>query len=314
MRAISPLMDVALSHDARLTAGADSGYVVVLSAEGDASLISPDFKTVKTFSVPEDPQAAALSPDGSLLAVAAADGITLLSTSTFEKSHRLNDAFLSCLFVGEKLFWTCARFTESTVILEAWAPGSWTKIARVKVADPYGNSEFSLYPHPDTNSVVVCAAAGQDGQCLFWATLGGTEINVIHFEALDEVGIPSFSPSGKEFLVTSECALHRYAYPQGPLKGSLTELDDDEDDPIGYFVSYLDADHAVLTSMGGRLFLVDAAEMSVIDAVAVIDPGPSGNLDFLLELTEGRFVLVYRERGRGTHRSSRIYLLAWQEA
>jgi hypothetical protein len=66
--------------------------------------------------------------------------------------------------------------------------------------------------------------------------------------------------------------------------------------------------------MGGRLFLVDAAEMSVIDAVAVTDPGPSGNLDFLLELTEGRFVLVYRERGRGTHRSSRIYLLAWQEA
>jgi len=23
------------------------------------------------------------------------------------------------------LFWTCARFTEQTVILEAWEPGSW---------------------------------------------------------------------------------------------------------------------------------------------------------------------------------------------
>jgi hypothetical protein len=245
MTAISPLMNVALSHDTRLTAGADSGYVVALSSEGAASLISPDFKEVKTFSVPEDPQAAALSPDGSVLAVAAADGITLFSTSTFEKSHRLNDAFLSCLFVGEKLFWTCARFTEQTVILEAWEPGSWTKIEGVKVADPYGNSEFSLFPHPNRNSVVVWAAAGQDGQCLFWGTLGGTEINVTRFEALDETGLPSFSPSGEEFLVTSECALHCYAYPQGPLKGSLTELDDDEDDPIGYFVSYVDADHAV---------------------------------------------------------------------
>jgi hypothetical protein len=310
---ISSLMDVALSHDARITAGADSGHVVVLSSEGAASLISPDFRSVKTFTVPEDPEAAALSPDGSLLAVAAADGITLLSTPTFAKSHRLNDAFLSCLFVGEKLFWTCARFTEQTVILEVWEPGLWAKIARAKIADPYGNSSFSIFPHPNRNSVVVWAAGGQDGQSLFWATLDGAEIGVTRFEALDEMGLPSFSPSGDDFLVTSEGALHCYAYPQGPLKGSLTELDDDEDDPIGYFVCYVDAGHALLASLEGRLFLVDVSEMSVIDEVAVPNLGITDNLDHFFPLPEGKVVLVYRIRTRDSEKNSRLHLLARRE-
>jgi WD40 repeat protein len=313
MIAISPLADVALSHDTRVTAGSDSGHVAALSAEGAASLISPDFKTVKTFTIPEDPEAAALSPDGSLLAVAAAEGITILATSTFEKSHRLNDAFLSCLFVGEKLFWTCARFTEQTVTLEAWEPGSWTKIARVKVADPYGNSTFFLFAHPNRNSVVLFAGAGQDGQCLFWAILEGTEISVSRFEALDEAGLPSFSPSGEEFLVTSECELHCYTYPQDLLKGRLTELDGDEEDPIGFFVSYVDADHAVVTSMNGRLFLVDVAEMSVINEVAVPNLRPSDDLNYFLQLPDRKFVLVYRESG-GSHRNSCLHLLAPKEA
>ena len=144
MTAIAHLMDVTLSHDARLTAAADSGHVVVLSSDGAASLISPDFKTVKTFTVPEDPQAAALSHDASLLAVAAADGITLLSIPAFEKSHRLNDAFLSCLFVGEKLFWTCARLrnkpSSSKPGSPAHGPRSRVSRLRIRMAIPSSHS------------------------------------------------------------------------------------------------------------------------------------------------------------------------------
>jgi len=136
---------------------------------------------------------------------------------------------------------------------------------------------------------------------------------VTRFEPLDETGLPSFSPSDEEFLVTSECALHCYQYPQGPLKGSLTELDGDEDDPIGYFVSYVDTDHALLTSMGGRLFLVDVAEMSVIEEVAVPDLGPAGNLDYFLPLRQGQVVLVYRQHERGSKKNSRLHLLARRE-
>jgi len=313
MTAISSVTSVVLAHDTRITTGADSGQVAALSAEGVASLISPDFKTIRSFAIPQEPQGAGLSADGSVLAVAAPGGITLLSTSTFEKMHQLNDAFLGCLYAGEKLFWTCARLDQESVLLEAWEPGSWTKVARARVADPYGNSEFSLLRHPEENSVVVWAAAGQDGQCLFWSTLKGGGIHVSRFELLDETGLPSFSPNGSEFLVTSECALHRYAYPQGPLKGSLTELDGDEDDPIGYFVSYVDAGQALLTSMEGRLFLVDVEEMEVTEEVAVADVGPRDALDYFLPLIGGKVVLVYRERG-GQQKNSRLHLVGRVEA
>jgi hypothetical protein len=310
MTTISPLMDVTLTHEARVAAGCDSGHVVALSMEGAASLISPDFQTVTSFEVPEEPEAVALSHDASLVAVAAADGITLLSVPGFEKIHRLNDAFLSCLFVGKSLFWTCARFTEQTVILEAWEPGSWTKIARVKMPDPYGNSSYSLFPHPNPNTVVVWAAGGQDGQCLFWATLDGAAIQVTHFDAIDETGLPGFNPSGEEFLVTSECELQRYTYPEGTLQGSLTELDgDDEEDPIGYFVSYVDADNALVTSMNGRVFLVDAARMSIVDEIAIPGVRPGRNLDYLFPLPQGKVVLVYRERSKDSRKIGHLRVL-----
>ena len=61
----------------------------------------------------------------------------------------------------------------------------------------------------------------------------------------------------RTFADTPECALYCYAYPQGALKGSLTELNDDEEDPIGYFVSYVDAAHARFDVYGRQVFLVD---------------------------------------------------------
>jgi hypothetical protein len=313
MAAISLLNTVQLSHEARITACAASGAVVALSSEGAGSLISGDFQAVRDFTVSGHPQAATLSPAGSELAIVASDGIRFFSTVTFEMFHRLNNAFLSCLYGRENLLWTCARFTPQTVVLKVWEPGSWTQIAQAKVADPYGNSEFSLFPGRDVNSRVLWAAAGQDGQCLFWATLTGSAIKVSRFKALDETCPPSFSPNGEEFLVTSQGALHCYAYPQGPLKGSLTEVADDEDDPIGYCVSYIDAAQAVVTTMSGRLFLVDAARMTVIEEVVLRDTGGGYHLDLLLPLTERKVALVYTQRAKGVPRNSRLCQLARQE-
>ena len=111
MAAISLLKSVQLTHEARITACAASGGVAALSTEGAGSLISADFQTVREFTVSGRPRAAALSPTGSELAIVASDGIRLFSTATFEMSHRLNNAFLSCLYSRENLFWTCVRFT-----------------------------------------------------------------------------------------------------------------------------------------------------------------------------------------------------------
>ncbi len=314
MVAISRLRDVHVSHDARFTACAASGVVAALSPEGAGTLISADFQTAQDFSVSARPRGIALSPAGSELAIVAADGIRLFSTATFAMLRRLNDAFLSCLYVRENLVWTCARFTPRTVVLKAWDPRSWTPIAQARVADPYDNSEFSLFTHPDQNSVVLWAAAGQDGQSLLWATLTGSAIEVTRFRLLSYTCPPSFSPNGEEFLVASGSKLRRYAYPKGPLKGSLrARSSENEDDAIGYSVSYIDAAHAVVTTMGGRLLLVNLEGMSVIDEVAPPDIARGYNLCSLLPLPERKIALVYTPRGIDVQRDSLLCLLAWQE-
>src|ERR1035438_7314189 len=66
-----------------------------------------------------------LVTDGSMLAITAANGITFLSASTFEKIHRLNDSFESCRFDAKNRLWTWARFSTATVIVEVWEPGTW---------------------------------------------------------------------------------------------------------------------------------------------------------------------------------------------
>jgi WD40 repeat protein len=295
MPKITHLADVQLTHDARVYAGGPSNHVAVLSLEGPSSLISPDFKTVQSFTAPIDSVAAALSADGSLLAVAAPDGITVMSTSNFEKVHHLNDAFLACLFSGD-LFWTASRLDGETIILDAWKPGDWSRVARVKVADPNGESSVSLFPHFDRNSVVLWAAGGQDGQSLFWATLEGEEIQVTHFDLLDETAPPSFSPDGETFLVASEGMLHCYSYPEGPEQSVLEELDDDQD-PVGYYATHIGPHHALVASMNGCLYPVELEEMSVGKEIKIPNLGKRDYLEFLLPLSPGKIALIYRQPG-----------------
>jgi hypothetical protein len=68
-----------------------------------------------------------------MLAITAANGITFLSASTFEKIHRLNDSFESCRFDAKNRLWTWARFSTATGIVEVWEPGTWRKIAKTKI-------------------------------------------------------------------------------------------------------------------------------------------------------------------------------------
>jgi hypothetical protein len=341
MVTISPLTEVALRHRAFRVVVSDSGQVAVLSGLGSGSLISPDFGSMTPFAFSLEFKGAALSPDGSLLAITAANGITFLSTSTFKKIHRLSGSFQSCHFDSRNRLWTCARFSRETVV-EVWELGTWRRIANAKITDPYyGDSYFGLLPHPDQNCVVVWAAqerrrirskVGQHGQCLFWACLGNDGINVIRFPELHKTTWPSFSPNGDEFLVISEGELHRYGYPRGPLHARMQGLRESEDDNLGDFVYYADAGHALVTSLNYRLFLVDVEKMEIEDEIAILghEPRPVSELDpvlnpglkgdrglasdmvFLLPLPGARFVSVHSEF-RGVHPEDRDdRLLTWQ--
>jgi hypothetical protein len=298
---ITPLMRVALSHDPYAVSVADSGHVAVLGfRSGKGSLISPDFKTVHSFGVSDKHKSASLSPGGSLLAIADGDGLAILDTSTLAPKHRLNGSFLACLFAREALLWTCSQVDGDTANLEVWDAKSWHRVAGAQIADPFGESMFLLVPGPKPNSVAVWAAAGQNGQCLFWASLEEGAIDTTQFQGIRDCALPSFSPNGEEFLVNTATALRRYGYPEGPLHGELSELDD-KDNALDNWVAYADARHAVATTQNGAMLAIDVAQMAVKDEVAIAGHGLP---HFLLPYPGGKLLTVYR--ADGTH------VLVWQ--
>jgi hypothetical protein len=289
---VAPQARLTLQHRANHVAPAKDGRSAVLANSGKGTLLGSDLTVLSEFSIPQRPSQAALSPDGTLLAVTASDGITFYSTATFEKTHYMNDAYQWCLFGSDGLFWTSSRYTPLTAVLEAWDLSNKTRIAKVKIADPFGDSTFLLFPHPVPNSAVVWAAAGQDGQVLFWASLDGETIQVNRLEEQDFTSPPAFSPSGKEFLITTDGNFYRYTYPNGPL---LAQMDlSAEDEYAGEDICYLDDRHALVTSAEGKLFVVDVVDMKVHDEVSLVgaDPRP---VSYFVRLAGERFLSVHRD-------------------
>jgi hypothetical protein len=310
---ITPQAQITLQHPAFHLAHAEDSRIVALSKSGQGTFLAPDLTVLSTFSIPRELSQAALSPDGSLLAVTAADGITFYSTATFEKTHYMNDAFEWCLFGSATLFWTSSRFTELTAVLQAWDLPKKTMIAKTKVADPFAGSTFLLFPHPSPHSAVIWAAAGQDGQRLLWASLEGDTIRVSRFEHEDFTSPPAFSPRGTELLFTTEGQLFRYPYPNGPLLAKMNQVT--EDAYIGDDVCYLDDTHALLTSTEGRLFVVDVVNMNVLHEAVIVgyEPRPTSalnprlypkpeddhrlgsDLSHFVKLADGRFLSLHRD-------------------
>jgi hypothetical protein len=327
MITISPLSEITLRHSAVHVSIAESGHIAVLSLKGRGSLISPDLASVHSFSVPNPPRHFELSPDGSMLAVTAGNGITFYAMPAFKKLKWLGDSFECCFFGSTDLLWTCARYAEETVIIEAWEPRTWTRIAKAKVADPYGDSHIRLFAHPKKNCVVVWVAAGQDGQCLYWASIEGSSIEVSRFRGLDFTTPPGFSPNGSEFLVITEEELHRYSYPQGPLLSKMHAFNEER---LGDFVWYANDEHALLAAGEGRVFIVNVVNMTVEDEIAILgheprpirelyprlkgDRGLGSDLGFFLPIPGKKFLSVHKELpNEGRDPEQRQYrLLVWR--
>lgn len=300
-----------------------------MSGAGAISLISADFGSVETFTSPQRPEDLALSPDGSILAVARANGIALLSTATLQVTHRLTDRFQCGGFSSADLFWTCGPSSDQTLLVEVWQTGNWTRIAGATFPDPFGHSKVRLFPHPSPMGVVLWVAAGQGGHNLFWACLDGSTIQISRFAGLDNTAPPAFSPDGGEFLVVSEGELRRYPYPQGSCLGHMRWPFEDDSDPIGDYVSYAGEDSVLIASLNGRLFLADAASLTVRDEIAILDHEPRpvsehypalhgesslcGDLSFFLPYPGGKFLSVHREfPKRGDPDDSEDRLLTWE--
>jgi WD40 repeat protein len=273
---IAPATEVELSHRAWPVAVAESGHIAALSKDGRGTLLAPDHSTPSSLKVPVDASDAALSATGDLLAVAARGKLVLISTATLRPVHRLDDSIEACCFLHSGALWTVARWDEDSAAVEVREPEAWKVVARTELMDPFGNSSFMVRSHPDGEHVAILVAAGQDGQNLFWAHRDGSDIGVDRFPGIEDTRLPSFLPSGKQFLAICDGnELRRYKFPRGPLVGKMAWPFDDMENQIGDRVSCVDSDRALLESLECRLYLVDLRKMEIADEVCIRGHEPS---------------------------------------
>ena len=321
MIAISPLTEVKLSHRAWPVAVAESGHIAALSKDGSGTLLAPDHITCFRFRLKGEPSDAALSPDGTLLAVTMRGRLALLSTSNFRAVHRLDDSLECSCFSSTAVLWSASRLDEDSFALEIRESEAWNVVAKTQFKDPFGDSMLTILPHPGGKHVAIFAAAGQDGQHLFWAHRQGAKIVVVDpFPDVDAIKFPSFNPSGNSFLtICEESEIRLYGFPLGPCHGTMQWPFDDRADQIGDLVEFVDAGRALVTDLENRLHLVDLRKMAITDEVTFrrepkpgskISPvhskeaGPSPHLVYFGRLPTGGFFSIHRDlslpRGAGT--------------
>jgi hypothetical protein len=222
-----------LGHRAFHVAASVGGRrVVALARDGHGSLVDQGVR--RAFSVPQEPNQVALDSDGHLLAVASDRGLTLLDSSTSSVVARGAGAFQGCHFSTEEHLWTVRAPEKERATLELRDSRTLRIKAQQPIADPFGDSAFMLFSAPGPIAVSVWAAAGQDGQCLFWASAEAGMLSVRPFADLTEVSPANFASDGTSFVAVADAAeVRHYSFPQGRLLATIPWPEAADADQIG---------------------------------------------------------------------------------
>jgi hypothetical protein len=287
MISIAPSTEVTLGHRAYHIAVGQSGHVVAVSRKGSGSILAPDHTSCTAFHPPADASDLTISANGDMLAIAASGQVVLVPTATLRTLKRLGDSIESCQFCATGELWSTERLDENSVAIDVREAETWRVMARTELADPFGSSFFKILSHPDGAHVVIWAAAGQDGQCLFWASRHGSDIIVERFIGLDATTPPSFNQSGDRFLAVCDAdELRQYQFPQGPLLKQMHWPFDDMDNQIGDAVLFVDPTRALLPSTTDRLYLVDLTKMAIADEISIRGHEPKPTSEIYPSLSE----------------------------
>ena len=286
---IKLLGEAALAHQAYRLAVAESGHVAAVARQGEGTLLAPGDITGRALRLPEDWSDIALSAAGGLLAVATRRRMVVIATGTSRRIYSLNDSVESVCF-HDGVLWSAARWDEDSIAVEVREPDTWKVLAREELTDPFGDSFFYILPHPRRGRVAIWAAAGQDGQCLFWAHRDGARISIDRFPGLDNTTWPSFTASGDRFLaIAGSCELRLYDFPSGPLRATMPWPGYDHmRNQMGDFVFFVDDGRALVTSLDERLYLVNVEKMELAGEVSV-----PADLRYFAPLPGGEFLSVH---------------------
>jgi hypothetical protein len=283
--------------------------VIALTPEGDGSLI--DRAGRRGFAVPQKPNQVALDPTGGLLAVATDRGLLVLDTSTAAVVAREPGAFQGCHFSGTNSVWAVRAPQKQYATLELRDACTLRIVVQESVPDPFGDSSFRLFPNPGPVAVSVWAAAGQDGQGLFWASVETGAISVRPLADVTQVCPPHFATDGASLVaVVDDAEVRQYSYPEGRLLAAIPSPSDNEAG-FGDGVFSIGTEQALVQSNDGRLHVLDLRRAVVSEELSIEghlprpvpdlyptlanDTGLESDLAFVVPVGGGRFLSVHRQ-------------------
>jgi hypothetical protein len=291
-----------------VAASVDGQRVVALTSDGHGSFI--DQRSVRVLNVREKPNQIALDSAGRVLAVASDRGLFLLDTSTGEVIARDTGVFQGCHFsAADAHLWVARPRDKHHGVVELRDARTLRINAEETLRDPFGDSAFMLFPNPGPLAVSIWAAAGQDGQCLFWAKADGATVSVDPFDELMEVSPPDFASDGGSFIAVVDASVTRYSYPDGRLLATIP-WPHGEEDPIGDGAFFVTREKAIVTSNEGRMYMLDLKRGVILEEVAVSghtprpvrelypslahETGLCTDMAFVVSLAGGRFLSIHQ--------------------
>jgi hypothetical protein len=246
------------------------------------TLADPSLSPKYEYQLPDEISCSAISPKGDLLAAIMANGnhlaiMTAENQLVFEEQlpnppvkYFLDNenGFQDCCFDADGLRFWCMKLIEGgEVEIQIRDTSSWQIQRKLLLKDPFGWSSFSFHPHPENQIVAVWAAAGQDGQQIYWLYDDGRRIHAVEVACLANTSPPEFNPAGSEFLVLddTERQLSRFSFPECNLMGICEWPWPDGEDGFGYSMCYLSDDRLLINTNEGLMYLIDLNKMEISD-------------------------------------------------
>jgi hypothetical protein len=243
-------------------AAGDFKYISLFDLSGDetetvARLLPCEFGPIYAVAAhPSEPRLALIENDA--LVVIDRDGTRFFEETERNDPGRLGEerGFLACVFdPNGPYLWCVVRHSPEVVEIQVRDPDLGTLIQSHQQEDPYWESHCSLYVNMPGAGVTLWLAGGQEGQQVYWLRQSPEGIVCVAEPVLEDTAPPVFSPSGDEFLVWRDDALHRYGYPSREPLGTFPCPWEDAE--WSHDFCYLDAARILAASSEQRLFVLD---------------------------------------------------------
>lgn len=208
-------------------------------------------------------------------------------------SRWVTQGFTDCYFdETDDFLWLAAPLSDNEAELLLIETKNWKIVQKAAVEDPFGSSHWSFHSTGRPGVISVWAAAGQDGQQIYWLTRDSSNFSLQKADELVDCIPPVFSPDGSEFLIVArDSSIRRYTFENMEQRGPSL-FSPDEDNPFEGYLLYLHGRRALAKTLHARLYVVDLERMSIEDEVAIEGHEPRPTCEYYPILAEDRTLVT----------------------